>query len=170
MNSDEWKREAWKHSLSIDKEAKRNFETALNEPETPADGPPLNRAERRRLQREGKEGRAVNGWADHPSPAQLKRGDGWFGEFRRVLRSNDSEYVVMIRDVVTDWGPVKHAAMRNAAGTDIPWREKQRIKNEIFGRESVAVEVFPKESELIDGANMYHIWIIPDVLPFGLTK
>lgn len=78
----------------------------------------------------------------------------------------------MIRDVQTEWGMVQHACIRNAQSTDIPWAEKQRIKNEIFGEESVAIEVFPKTSELVDAVNMYHIWILPEgfQLPFNLRK
>ncbi|WP_444876696.1 DUF7694 domain-containing protein [Brevibacillus daliensis] len=63
-----------------------------------------------------------------------------------------------------------HACIRNVENTDIPWAEKQRIKNELFGTERVAVEVFPAQSELVDEANMYHIWLLPaDMkLPFSL--
>lgn len=46
------------------------------------------------------------------------------------------------------------------------WREMQRIKNEIFGEETVGIEFYPKESELVDNFNIYWMWIFPDgVLP-----
>ena len=35
----------------------------------------------------------------------------------------------------------------------------QRIKNEIFGEEIEAIQFFPKESELIDEANLYWLWV-----------
>lgn len=109
-------------------------------------------------------------WIQHPSPKQLKIGNGWFGELDRVYRNKSSKYVVMIRSVETEWGSVEHACIRNAESTDISWAEKQRIKNEIFGKETIAIEVFPKESLLVDEANMYHIWVLPENmnLPFGL--
>ncbi|KYG90808.1 hypothetical protein A0U40_17930 [[Bacillus] sp. KCTC 13219] len=112
---------------------------------------------------------AILGWTEHASPKQLKRGSGWFGELDRVYRQGN-EYVVMVRTLETTWGTIQHACMRNISGTDIPWAEKQRIKNEIFGDEAHAIEVFPKESNLIDEANMYHIWVLPSemVIPFGL--
>ena len=130
----------------------------------------LNRAERRRLDREQQNNKIIRGWVQHPSPKQLKHGNGWFGEFDRVYRDQGNNYVVMIRDVKTDWGIVQHACIKSAKDDDIPWREKQRIKNEIFGPERVAVEVFPKVSELVDQANLYHIWILPDGmdLPFRI--
>lgn len=55
--------------------------------------------------------------------------------------------------------------------TDIPWRDKQRIKNEIFGHDRTAVEVFPETSKLIDQGNLYHIWVLPKdmELPFGIS-
>lgn len=47
---------------------------------------------------------------------------------------------------------------RHDQAASCPWSHKQRIKNELLGEEYVAIEVFPKVSELIDQANMYWIW------------
>lgn len=129
----------------------------------------MNRAERRRQERESGNSRVI-GWVQHPSPKQLKYGTGWVNEFDRMFRDESSQYVVMVRSVETEWGIVEHACMKNVADTDIPWSEKQRIKNELFGKERIAVEVFPKESELVDAANMYHLWVLPVemTLPFGI--
>ena len=49
---------------------------------------------------------------------------------------------------------------RHDQSTDIPWSHKQRIKNEIFGCESQAIEIFPPQDVLIDGANMFWLWIL----------
>jgi hypothetical protein len=48
----------------------------------------------------------------------------------------------------------------------------QRIKNELAGPERVAVEVYPPVSQLVDHANMYHLWVFEAgfALPFGLHK
>lgn len=129
----------------------------------------MNRAERRRAERESAQ-KTVLGWVQHASPKQKNKTGGWFGELDRVYRDEKSQYVVMIRDVETEWGLVQHACMRNASSTDIPWAEKQRIKNEIFGQDCAAIEVFPKTADLVDEANMYHIWVLPKgmSLPFGL--
>jgi hypothetical protein len=46
------------------------------------------------------------------------------------------------------------------------WSEIQRIKNEIFGQQTTAVEYYPAESDLVNLHNIYWIWIYPDgVLP-----
>ena len=127
----------------------------------------MNRAERRRMLREaGFDGT----WKRGKSPAEVGYGNGWCRELDRAY--TNGEYAVMVRTVQTPWGAVEHACIRNTDNTDIPWREKQKIKNDLFGRERVAVEIFPAESELVDDANMYHLWILPDgfKLPFGLPK
>mgnify|MGYP006948432088 CR=1 FL=1 len=49
------------------------------------------------------------------------------------------------------------------------WSEMQKIKNEIFGPETVAIEYYPAQSELTDMANIYWMFIYPsDVLPLPL--
>lgn len=56
------------------------------------------------------------------------------------------------------------------------WRELQRIKNEIMGEETEAVEVFPSEDRLVDNSNYYHLFCFPRLgtedgkLPFGFTE
>jgi hypothetical protein len=42
------------------------------------------------------------------------------------------------------------------------WRHFQRIKNELAGAEREAVEIFPPESQLVDTANQYHLWVLPE--------
>ena len=39
------------------------------------------------------------------------------------------------------------------------WRVIQDIKNAIMGEESVAIEIYPKESEVTDTGNLYHLWV-----------
>jgi len=78
----------------------------------------------------------------------------------------------MTRPVPTEWGIVTHACICNTGNTDIPWAEKQKIKDELFGPDRIALEVFPAADELVDGANMYHIWVLPAgmELPFSLLE
>lgn len=109
----------------------------------------------------------IRDWTLHPSPKQLKKGSGWFRELDRVYRRNDGQVVCMMRDLQTEWGKVTHVTI--TAHEQPNWAEKQRIKNELFGKESLAIEVFPRESELVDKANMYHLWVLHEKnLPFGI--
>ncbi len=109
-------------------------------------------------------------WIGKPSPKSRRFGTGWVAELNKAWV--DGEYAVMSREIETDWGYVEHVCIRNVDNTDIPWAAKQRIKNELFGHERTAIEVFPAESQLVDAANMYHIWVLPEKmkLPFSLKK
>jgi hypothetical protein len=105
-----------------------------------------------------------------PSPKSKRFGTGWFGELDRAWQ--DGEYAVMARKVQTEWGEVDHVCIRNRPNTDVPWAAKQRIKNELFGHDRIAIEVFPETAELVDEANMYHIWVLPKgfKVPFSIRS
>jgi hypothetical protein len=49
------------------------------------------------------------------------------------------------------------------------WRDFQQIKNELCGKEREGVELYPAESRLVDTANQFHIWVLPEkfVVPIG---
>ena len=42
------------------------------------------------------------------------------------------------------------------------WRHLQRIKTELCGAEREAIEIFPPESQLVDSANQFHLWVLPE--------
>lgn len=68
----------------------------------------------------------------------------------------------------TTQGAATRAMVQNLSNTRIinHWSEMQKIKNEIFGEETVAVEYYPAQSKLVDNANIYWLWIFPEgVLP-----
>lgn len=50
------------------------------------------------------------------------------------------------------------------------WADLQLIKDQLCGAERVAVQVYPAHSELVDEANMAHLWVYPQGyrLPFRL--
>lgn len=53
-----------------------------------------------------------------------------------------------------------HLLITNFANTPVrSWRDLQRIKNELCGEGDVGVEIFPRESEVMDQANMTHLWV-----------
>jgi hypothetical protein len=95
---------------------------------------------------------------------------GWVRDIRYVFRNH--LYVVMCRPVRTEIGEVVHCSIRTASNLEPPWRDKQRIKNECFGEKRVAVEVMPSQDRVVDGADMYHMWVMPEgyEMPFCLTK
>lgn len=108
--------------------------------------------------------------ADYPRGLPGASPRGWCSEVRTTY-ANDL-YVVLCRPVRTDWGIMTHCAIRTISSLEPPWRDKQRLKNEIFGSDASAVEVMPPDAQLVDDADMYHMWILPAgfALPFTLPK
>jgi 1-acyl-sn-glycerol-3-phosphate acyltransferase len=77
----------------------------------------------------------------------------------------NNRYIVMIMDnAETDKGKAIRAMVQTVDDKPIErhWKEMQRIKNEIFGPEVMAIEYYPKESELQDLHNIYWMWIFPE--------
>jgi len=52
------------------------------------------------------------------------------------------------------------------------WRHFQQIKNELVGEHREAIEIFPSEDRLVDTANQYHLWVLPEgfIPAFGFTE
>lgn len=107
-------------------------------------------------------------WRFTNLPYGLPNSNGWCREIRSA-QANDL-YAVLIRPLMTEWGLVQHCAIRTPSNLEPPWRDKQRIKNELFGPDFTAVEVMPPAGELVDQADMYHMWVLPldYPLPFSL--
>lgn len=85
----------------------------------------------------------------------------------------NNRYVVLAnRFLSTEWGFCDHLWIRRADDRNLfPWQDLQRIKDELLGPERVALEVFPRRSELVDQANMRHLWVLPvgSSLSFAIT-
>jgi hypothetical protein len=85
----------------------------------------------------------------------------------------DRHYCVLVGGLQTAWGCVTRLAVaRHDKHPLRSWADLQRIKNEVAGPERVAVEVFPPEAELVDEANFYHLWALPEgfELPFRVRS
>ena len=108
-------------------------------------------------------------WETFELPAGIPGGNGWTRKIRWCYRN--LLYAVLVRPVPTDNGVIMHCAIRTISHLEPPWRHKQRIKNELFGKDRTAVEVMPAEKNLVDAADMYHMWVLPAgwTLPFGLS-
>lgn len=52
----------------------------------------------------------------------------------------------------------------------IPWDDLQQIKDRLGYHGRDAVEVYPAEDDLVDVANMRHLWILPYRLPFAWRR
>ena len=86
----------------------------------------------------------------------------------------NNRYVVMINDNTTMTNGVTaiKAMIQRHDDQPIPyhWSQLQAIKNEIFGPETTAIEFYPAESQLMNDANIYWLWVLPEqALPKALA-
>jgi len=122
-------------------------------------------------------------WHDVVAPKYLHDHCGvyngiWMPQMDRCWFSDDG-FQVTSRLIQTDWGKVEYAVITMMSKDaelsfmgerDIPWAVKQSIKNELFGEDRLAIEVFPTEKALVDVMDCYHLWVLPKgfKLPFGI--
>ena len=69
--------------------------------------------------------------------------------------------------LVRDCGCTIHLAIASLSGDRPTWHEMQRIKDDLAGAHATAVEVYPPRAEVVDQADMFHLWLVSD-LPFSL--
>jgi len=63
------------------------------------------------------------------------------------------------------WGMTEHLKVRRVDGSEgIPWDVLQMVKNTAFGPTVAAVEIYPDWNDVVDDANMRHLWRVPDEL------
>jgi len=103
-------------------------------------------------------------WVDlNLTPAELEN----LGNPMRVARN--SRYLVMVNHAAPgesnhlngDPPPnVVHLSIKRHDQEPFQdWRDLQRIKNELVGPENEAVQLYPRESRLVDAANQVHLWV-----------
>lgn len=70
-------------------------------------------------------------------------------------------YTVQVKHSILRKGKLYTRAMvrRNDEKAICSWQDIFRIKNEIFGEETEAIQFLPPKSELIDSANLYWFFI-----------
>lgn len=101
---------------------------------------------------------------------------GWHGDMDRCWIDNDNNICVCSRLIRTQFGNVEHVTLSRGAGTvdgsgGFTWAEKMEIKNTLFGENRFAIEVFPKQKNLVDTMDVYHLWVFDKKveMPFGIT-
>lgn len=80
----------------------------------------------------------------------------------------NSIYTVFRRQVTEDF--VHLSIRRNDRLAAHDWRDFQRIKSQLAGREWEAVELYPAESRLVDTSNQYHLWCVREKMDFGFDS
>lgn len=78
-----------------------------------------------------------------------------------VYRNN--QFVVEVftdqKDPFTGENATKVLVRHNSGKPIVQWSHLQDIKNQIFGKEALAVQYLPPESKLVDQANMYWFFV-----------
>ena len=69
-------------------------------------------------------------------------------------------------------GEITHLWIRRHDRKPLIWRDMQRIKNELVGEHRAGVEVYPAQKDVVDDADIYHLWVLPQgfQLPFSLRS
>lgn len=128
----------------------------------------LPRRERREALAKEAKARKTGDWGkwesfDGTPPSRFP--DGWLRSVKRVHRNR--VFAVLERPLA---GGVRHFAITSLSTIRPTWWEMQRIKNELAGEHATAVEGYPPQGEVVDGADMFHLWILVDALPFSLSR
>jgi ribosomal protein S18 acetylase RimI-like enzyme len=110
----------------------------------------------RELERLGrKDGWGV--WEDRSDRAYLAPYDGCAGLWHNNL------FTVQAYRRQTEFGECLLVAIQGLRrNQDVFWSDKQRIKNELFGERRTAIEVYPPQSDLVDEAHIYWLWVLPE--------
>lgn len=131
----------------------------------------MNRQERRAAESEGRR-LTKKGWS--PWEAMTLPDPEKYPTLRNVFEVwKNNCYIVQVALEKTEWGAVRRLMIRRNDGEPTrSWADMQRIKNDLCGPEEVGLEVFPRESELVDDANIYHLWVLGPCmdLPFNLKR
>ena len=103
----------------------------------------------------------------------------WNPEMDRCWIRKEDGTCVSSRLLRTAWGKVEHVTisrksdgmmLTNDGSNNFTWAEKYQIKNELFGENRAAIEVYPKADRLVDVADVYHLWVFDKKvdIPFGI--
>ena len=86
-----------------------------------------------------------------------RTGPGWFDSLEETYNGfpTDNGEVVWLSIKRKDKEPIHD------------WRDLQRIKNDICGPESEAMEIYPAESRLMDTSHQYQLFVFQHPIPIG---
>jgi hypothetical protein len=123
------------------------------------------RAQRRQLERNN---------AKQPECLQLIPRDQWPANappsIMRVFRSRDflvQEYTSTSQHVISRLSVCRTSISGSRWKDGITWDELQRIKNECGYGNTDAIEIYPADGDVVNVANMRHLWILNQKVPFA---
>jgi hypothetical protein len=103
-----------------------------------------------------------------PLSLEERRWPDSLGNFVEAWVNNVVSVQVYLRD--TPWGFVRHLGVRRHDGAELAgWDLLERVKNEVVGQDSIALEVYPPARDVVDLAPMRHLFVVPESFPVPLT-
>lgn len=72
----------------------------------------------------------------------------------------NGQYVVIKKDMPSGLSHLSIRRVDRKACRD--WRDFQAIKNQLCGKEREGIELYPAESRVVDTANQFHLWVMPE--------
>ena len=85
----------------------------------------------------------------------------------------DDEFIAMLKEDKVS-GLVRLSVRRTGydgnAQSFISWEDLQRIKNECLGEEQECIELYPKESDVVNKNNERHLWLYDGECPYRFPK
>ena len=105
---------------------------------------------------------------EHERPDLFAHYRGGIGDLVSVWKNNIYLVQVYHRAHGCDVA-LQLAVRRHDEGDGIGWDDLQRIKNEVVGDERIAIEVYPAQGDVIDQANMRHLFVLPVGMPAPFT-
>lgn len=91
----------------------------------------------------------------------------------RVFRSRDflvQEYEPPSAHVIARLSICRTSISGNRWKDGIAWEELQRIKSEVGYGDADAVEIYPADDDVVNVANMRHLWVMAAPVPFAWRK
>lgn len=112
---------------------------------------------------------APNEHAARLDPEQYARDMEEYATGKQTMWINN-RYVVIKKEMSNGftWLSIRHIDRKPIRD----WRHFQRIKNELCGEDREGFELYPAEERLVDEANQYHIWVLPEGerVPIGFQE
>lgn len=128
-------------------------------------------------------------WKSIPVPKIVSGGNSWERNINEIWThiNDDKSIIVQIRYLPkTKFGEMRHLSIKKIDTksylknplsaifllNEPTYKNKVWILNSLGKWKKIALEVFPVEDNLVDGANMFHLWELKskDVLPFSTEE
>ena len=114
-------------------------------------------------------GREWSAWQEIPVTDEIRASSPHMAHVSRIFAN--SRFEAQCFTCATAMGGVAQLVVaRHGHLEPVTWNDLQRVKNELFGVDALAVEVYPRE--VVREMKIRILWILPEGtdLPYGLDK